>query len=98
MKSIALLALTILTVSGQDLAARFKQEGVVEDVLSVAPKELLEVRYEEQEVSADLGNRLAVSKTGSQPLVRYSEASGGKMYTLGERGSESVSRTSPYYL
>lgn len=95
MKSIALLALSILTVSGQDVSARFEKEGVVEDVLTVAPKELLEVRYEEQEVSAELGNTLAVSKTGSQPLVRYSEASSRKMYTLAMVDPDAPNRADP---
>ena len=82
-KTLALLYLALSAVSGQDVVASFKE--VVEDVLVVAPPALLEVKYVEQDVKAELGNTLAVSKAGSQPEVSFAGAESGKQYTLGER-------------
>merc|ERR1711963_1356716 len=56
------------------LAKKFKDEGVVKDVLSEAPKNQLSVDYVEEEVSVDLGNTLTVSKAQSKPKVVYDQA------------------------
>ena len=82
-----MLSIAAILVSGQDVAIRFKQEevaGAPGGVLSEAPENLLEVRYEEQEVAADLGNSLPVSKTQSQPRATFPEAKASNKYTLGE--------------
>ena len=87
MKRLYLLSLATILVSGQDVLTRFKEEevaGAPGGVLSEAPEKLLEVRYEEQEVAADLGNNLAVSKTQSQPRVTFADAKSRNKYTLGE--------------
>ena len=87
MRALYLLSIATVLVSGQDVATKFKEEevaGAPGGVVSEAPKLLLSVEYEEQEVSAELGNLLPVSKTGSQPKVAFSEAKSGNMYTLGE--------------
>ena len=86
MRGLYLLSIATVLVSGQDVANRFKEEevaGIPGGVLSEVPKLFLSVRYEEQEVSADLGNTLPVSKTGSQPKVTFAEANPGSKYTLG---------------
>jgi len=87
MRGLYLLSIATIIVSGQDVVTKFQEEevaGAPGGVLSEAPKLLLSVDYEEQEVSADLGNTLPVSKTGSQPKVAFSEAKSGNKYTLGE--------------
>ena len=87
MRGFYLLSIAAILVSGQDVAIRFKQEevaGAPGGVLSEAPENLLEVRYEEQEVAADLGNSLPVSKTQSQPRATFPEAKASNKYTLGE--------------
>ena len=87
MKGIYLLSIATVLVSGQDVATKFKEDevaGAPGGVLTEAPKLLLSVEYEEQEVSAELGNILPVSKTQSQPKVAFSEANTKNKYTLGE--------------
>ena len=87
MRGLYLLSIASILVSGQDVVNRFKEEevaGVPGGILSDAPGLLLSVRYEEQEVSADLGNTLPVSKTGSQPKVTFADANPASKYTLGE--------------
>ena len=82
-----MLSIATIIVSGQDVVTKFQEEevaGAPGGVLSEAPKLLLSVDYEEQEVSADLGNTLPVSKTGSQPKVAFADAKSASKYTLGE--------------
>merc|ERR1711983_414382 len=62
MKILLSLVLLYSCVQAQrsPLAKKFKDEGVVKDVLSEAPKNQLSVDYVEEEVSVDLGNTLTV--------------------------------------
>merc|ERR1711997_250086 len=98
MRGLYLLSIASILVSGQDVVNRFKEEevaGVPGGILSDAPKLLLSVRYEDKEVSADLGNTLPVSKTGSQPKVTFAEANPGSKYTLAMVDPDAPSRDNP---
>merc|ERR1711862_863186 len=77
------------------LAKKFKDEGVVKDVLSEAPKNQLSVDYVEEEVSVDLGNTLTVSKAQSKPKVVYEQAKDDKVYTLAMVDPDAPSRDDP---
>ena len=96
-KTLTLLSLALTVVSGQDVVAGFKAEGVLDDVLIEAPPALLEVKYVEQDVKAELGNTLAVSKTGSQPEVIFAGAKRGQQYTLGRPGSLTMYTICTFY-
>ena len=52
----------------------------------------VQVEYVEEEVSADYGNTLAVSKSQSQPKITYEDANARKMYTLAMVDPDAPSR------
>ena len=57
------------------------------------PKILIgKVKYVEEEVSADFGNTLTVSKAQSKPKVTFPEAKAGKLYTLAMIDPDAPSR------
>ena len=53
------------------------------------------MEYVDEEVSAELGNTLGVSKTQSQPKVTYEGAVTSKMYTLAMVDPDAPSRDDP---
>ena len=97
MKILLSLVLLYSCVQAQrsPLAKKFKDEGVVKDVLSEAPKNQLSVDYVEEEVSVDLGNTLTVSKAQSKPKVVYEQAKDDKVYTLAMVDPDAPSREDP---
>ena len=50
------------------------------------------MKYVEEEVSADFGNTLTVSKAQSKPKVTFPEAKAGKLYTLAMIDPDAPSR------
>ena len=50
------------------------------------------MEYVEEEVSADFGNTLTVSKAQSKPKVTFPEAKAGKLYTLAMIDPDAPSR------
>merc|ERR1712114_73999 len=97
MKILLSLVLLYSCVQAQrsPLVKKFKDEGVVKDVLSEAPKNQLSVDYVEEEVSVDLGNTLTVSKAQSKPKVVYEQAKDDKVYTLAMVDPDAPSRDDP---
>ena len=51
-----------------------------------------QVEYVEEEVSAEYGNTLTVSKAQSKPKVTFPEAKAGKLYTLAMIDPDAPSR------
>ncbi|XP_032526487.2 protein D3-like [Danaus plexippus] len=62
------------------VANAFEVSKIVPDVIPVAPKELIELKYQSG-VSANLGNELAPTKVKDQPAVSYN-ADPDAFYTL----------------
>jgi len=60
-----------------------------------APASGLTVEYVEEEVSAEYGNTLTVSKAQSKPKVTFPEAKAGKLYTLAMIDPDAPSRANP---
>ena len=83
MQTKLLLAAAALLVAAAPAAAQvakvFKDEGIVDTVLSKAPRAELKVEYVEEEVEAELGNTLTVAKAQSKPRVTYTGANPGKV-------------------
>merc|ERR1712235_8689 len=79
----------------KDVSKKFKDEEVVKDVLSKVPKSKLKVEYVDEDISAEFGNTLGVSKTQSIPKVSYEAADAKKMYTLAMVDPDAPSRQDP---
>ena len=76
---LAAAALLVAAPAAAQVAKVFKDEGIVDTVLSKAPRAELKVEYVEEEVEAELGNTLTVAKAQSKPRVTYTGANPGKV-------------------
>jgi len=76
------------------VAEKFKEHGVVPDVISHAPDQLLEVDYTGQNVS--LGNVLTPTQVKNIPQVKWN-AEQGSLYTLAMTDPDAPSRKDPKF-
>eukprot|EP00092_Neocalanus_flemingeri_P001235 GFUD01001317.1.p1 GENE.GFUD01001317.1~~GFUD01001317.1.p1 ORF type:complete len:189 (-),score=60.19 GFUD01001317.1:81-647(-) len=94
MKSCLGLVVLLTFVAAGDVEDKFVEDGVVSDVLTVAPSALLKATFTEGN-EANLGNTLQVSKTSTEPSVQYADAVVGQKYTIAMVDPDAPSRENP---
>ncbi|XP_069686875.1 protein D3-like [Periplaneta americana] len=78
--------------NNEDVAAAMKECGIVPDVIDIAPKEFIQIRY--GHLSVNLGNELTPTQVKDIPKVDW-EAEDGEYYLLCMTDPDAPSRENP---